>query len=61
VDSYGAKGTPSVHDNSALYERWIDGKGVGGTRPRENISLPPGEWQRFHIWFRALLVPRATF
>lgn len=53
LDSYGAANSPGVHDSGALYERWIDGKGVGGTPPASNASLPPGEWQSFHIWFRA--------
>ena len=52
LDSYG---TPplGVHDCGAIYERWIDGKGVGGSAPRTNASRPPGQWQSFHILFRA--------
>ena len=52
LDSYGVE-RPGVHDCGAIYERWIDGKGVGGTAPLQNASRPPGEWQSFHIWFRA--------
>jgi hypothetical protein len=51
-DSHGVA-SPGVHDCGAIYERWIDGKGVGGSAPRQNASRPPGEWQSFHIWFRA--------
>ena len=53
LDSYGSPAAPGVHDSGALYERWIDNKGVGGTAPAKNVSLPPGEWQSFHIWFLA--------
>lgn len=52
LDSYG-KDVPNVHDCGAIYERWIDGKGVGGSPPRRNVSRPPGEWQSFDISFRA--------
>ncbi|HUS06796.1 MAG TPA: DUF1080 domain-containing protein [Bryobacteraceae bacterium] len=52
LDSYGAEKL-GVHDCGAVYERWIDGKGVGGNAPLTNASRPPGEWQSFHIWFRA--------
>jgi predicted neuraminidase len=53
LDSYGAQNDPGVHDSGAVYERWINEKGVGGSAPARNMSLPPGEWQSFHIWFRA--------
>ena len=53
LDSYGSAAPPGVHDSGAVYERWINNKGVGGTVPSTNASLPPGEWQSFHIWFRA--------
>src|SRR5579872_132991 len=52
LDSYGVT-KPGVHDCGAIYERWIDGKGVGGTAPTVNASRAPGEWQSFHIWFKA--------
>jgi hypothetical protein len=52
LDSFGVK-TLGVHDCSAIYERWIDNKGVGGSVPLKNASRRPGEWQSFHIWFRA--------
>ena len=37
----------------AVYHRWIDNKGVGGSAPSRNASRAPGEWQSFQIWFRA--------
>jgi len=52
LDSFGVA-RPGVHDCGAIYERWINGKGVGGTPPATNASRAPGEWQSFHIWFRA--------
>jgi predicted neuraminidase len=52
LDSHGAVKL-GVHDCGAIYERWIDGKGVGGTPPLVNACRPPGEWESFHIWFRA--------
>lgn len=52
LDSYGVK-NPGIHDCGAIYQRWIDNKGVGGTAPLKNASRRPGEWQSFHIWFRA--------
>jgi hypothetical protein len=52
LDSFGVL-TPGVHDCGAIYERWINNKGVGGSPPSRNVSRPPGEWQSFHIWFRA--------
>ena len=52
LDSYGVA-NPGVHDCGAIYERWIDNKGVGGRAPSRNASRPAGEWQSFRIWFRA--------
>ncbi len=44
-----------VHDNGAIYERWIDAekKGYEGRAPSVNASKPAGEWQTFDITFRA--------
>jgi Domain of Unknown Function (DUF1080) len=50
-DSYGVE-RPTYIDCSAIYERWINEKGVGGWPPIVNASRPPGEWQSFHIWFQ---------
>jgi predicted neuraminidase len=52
LDSFGVK-NPGVHDCGAIYERWIDNTGVGGAAPLKNASRRPGEWQSFHIQFRA--------
>jgi hypothetical protein len=52
LDSFGVA-TPGVHDCGAIYERWINDKGVGGSAPKRNASRPPGEWQSFLIRFRA--------
>jgi hypothetical protein len=52
LDSYGVKNL-SVHDCGAIYERWIDNKGAGGTPPLLNASKPSGEWQSFDIKFQA--------
>ena len=52
LDSFGVK-TLGVHDCGAIYERWINNKGVGGSIPLKNASRQPGEWQSFHVWFRA--------
>jgi hypothetical protein len=51
-DTYGVKES-TVHDCGAIYERWIDGKGVGGTPPLVNATRPAGQWQSYEIWFRA--------
>jgi hypothetical protein len=58
LDSFGVK-QPGVHDCGAIYERWVNGKGVGGSPPFVNASRAPGEWQSFHIWFRAPRFDRA--
>jgi hypothetical protein len=53
-DSYG---TPAekleTKDCGAIYHRWIDNKPAGGSIPKVNASLAPGQWQKFHIVFRA--------
>ncbi|MGE5488599.1 MAG: DUF1080 domain-containing protein [bacterium] len=53
-DSYG---TPdwqlTSSDCGAVYHRWINNQGVGGSRPARNASRAPGEWQSYHIWFQA--------
>ena len=51
-DSFGVA-NPTVHDCGAIYERWIDSKGVGGAAPARNASRPAGEWQTFDIRFQA--------
>lgn len=51
-DSYGVE-SPKFSDCGGIYQRWKDGIGFEGHAPRENASLPPGEWQSFDITFRA--------
>ncbi|MFN7920678.1 MAG: DUF1080 domain-containing protein [Bryobacteraceae bacterium] len=52
-DSYGSTEPMKTSDCGAVYHRWIDNKGVGGSAPSRNASRRPGEWQSFQIWFRA--------
>jgi len=52
LDSFGVA-SPGVQDCGAIYERWINGKGVGGSPPKRNAGRAPGEWQSFLIRFRA--------
>lgn len=52
LDSYG-KRELAFGDCGGIYARYIDNKVVGGTPPRVNASRPAGEWQSFHVWFRA--------
>jgi len=51
-DSFGVA-KPQTSDCGAIYHRWIDEKPVGGSPPKVNASRKPGEWQWFHIFFRA--------
>ncbi len=51
-DSFGVD-HPTYVDCGAIYERWINEKGVGGSPPLVNASGRPGDWQSFHIWFQA--------
>lgn len=50
-DSWGKEEVGKA-DCGAIYHRWIDGKGVGGSAPKVNASSRPGRWQSFHIWFQ---------
>ena len=52
LDSW-QKYEPTFADCGGIYQRYSDGQGFEGTSPRVNASLPPGEWQRFDIHFRA--------
>jgi hypothetical protein len=49
-DSFGYTGPLMVGDCGGIYRR---ADGGGGSSPQRNASRPPGEWQSFHIWFRA--------
>jgi len=52
-DSYGSSEPMKTSDCGAIYHRWINNQGVGGSAPSRNASRRPGEWQSFQIWFRA--------
>ena len=52
-DSYSSSEAMTTSDGGAIYHRWIDNQGVGGSAPSRNASRRPGEWQSYHIWFRA--------
>jgi len=52
-DSWGSTEPMKTSDCGAVYHRWINNQGVGGSAPRVNASRRPGEWQSFQIWFRA--------
>ncbi|MDP8980673.1 MAG: DUF1080 domain-containing protein [Acidobacteriota bacterium] len=52
-DSYGSTEPMKSSDGGGIYHQWINEKGVGGSAPSRNASRRPGEWQSYHIWFRA--------
>jgi hypothetical protein len=52
-DSWGATDGMKTSDGGAIYHRWIDERGVGGSPPLVNASRRPGEWQSYQAWFRA--------
>jgi hypothetical protein len=52
-DSWDSTEEMTTSDCGAIYHRWIDNQGVGGSAPSRNASRRPGEWQSYHIWFRA--------
>lgn len=52
-DSWGSSEKMKTSDGGAIYHQWIDNQGVGGSAPMVNASRKPGEWQSYHIWFRA--------
>lgn len=55
-DSYGKSSKRVKHsDCGGIYQRYNEAEGYGyeGHRPAVNASKPPGEWQRYKIWFKA--------
>ena len=52
-DSWGSDAAMKTSDGGAIYHRWINNQGVGGSAPKVNASRRPGEWQSYQIWFRA--------
>lgn len=51
-DSFGSTEPMKTSDCGAVYHRWINNQGVGGSAPSRNVSRAPGEWQSFYIWFK---------
>jgi hypothetical protein len=51
-DSYGSTMAMKTSDGGAIYHRWINEQGVGGSAPKVNASRRPGEWQSYQVWFR---------
>jgi hypothetical protein len=52
-DSWDSTEPMTTSDCGAIYHRWINEQGVGGSAPSRNASRRPGEWQSYYIWFRA--------
>ncbi len=51
-DSFGSTEPMKTSDCGAVYHRWIDNQGVGGSPPSRNASRRPGEWQSLYLWFQ---------
>lgn len=52
-DSFGSTMAMKTSDCGAIYHRWINDQGVGGSAPKVNACRRPGEWQSYQVWFRA--------
>lgn len=54
LDSWGVPAEKLKYgDCGGIYQRRGDQGGYEGHAPRENVSLPPGQWQSFDVVFRA--------
>lgn len=51
-DSFGSTEKVKTSDGGAIYHKWINNQGVGGSAPSRNASRMAGQWQSYHIWFR---------
>jgi hypothetical protein len=51
-DSWGSIDGMKTSDGGAIYHRWIENRGVGGSPPLVDASRRPGEWQSYQAWFR---------
>jgi hypothetical protein len=52
-DSWGSTNPMGTSDAGAVYHRWVDEQGAGGSPPLVNAARRPGEWQSYQVWFRA--------
>ena len=52
-DSFASDSLMKTSDGGAIYHRWINEQGVGGSAPKVNASRSPGQWQSYQIWFQA--------
>ena len=57
-DSWGSIEGVKTSDAGAIYHRWINEQGVGGSPPLVNAARRPGEWQSYQAWFRDPAVRR---
>jgi hypothetical protein len=53
LDSFGKVPPLGWEDCGGLPKEQTEGKGFEGAPPLRNASRKPGDWQSYHIWFRA--------
>ena len=53
LDSFAKEQPLGWEDCGAIPKEQTEGKGFQGAPPLRNASRKPGDWQSFHIWFRA--------
>ncbi len=53
LDSFGKEQPLGWEDCGAIPKEQTEGKGFEGAPPLRNASRKPGDWQSYHIWFRA--------